>query len=222
MIIKQVKNNIYNNKYLEDREKVWNKKIVEYKSKNMPLWNGSVYYLDKIEKKSINIGLCEYKDLIFLGKKGLYEIKKRYDLEFSFIYLNVQIFIKDKKDRYLFGTKHHRDYVEIISVGGTLRLEDGKEIKSFKDILNYAKKEILIETKIKIESNLLNYIDMVINNDICTFLFEYKVNNLDANLLNMGEFDGSVIMRKSNIFNEKKFKASDRLESLKKYFLKYD
>jgi hypothetical protein len=129
----------------------------------------------------------------------------------------VQIFIKDKKGNYLFGTKHYKDYVEIISVGGTLRLEDGNEIRKFEDIVEYAKKEITIETKIEINPNDLKYHDTIIDSGICTFLFDYSLDELSKDILNMGEFDGSAILKKEEIFDESKFRANDRLKSLKNY-----
>lgn len=217
MKIEQINKNIYNQKYLEDRELVWNEKLRECKNKNIPLWNGSVYYLDRLEKDSISIGLCEYKDLLFLDTKSIKEIKKEYDLNFNFLYINVQILIKDKNNKYLFGTKYHINYTEIISVGGTLRLEDGNEIKCFEDISEYAKKEITIETKIKIDKNKLRYRDMIISSGICTFLFEYNIDLIENNLLNMGEFNGCIIIKKEDIFNDSKFKINERLMSLKGY-----
>lgn len=217
MIIKKVNKNIYNKKYLEDRELVWNEKLKEHKNKNIPLWNGSVYYLDEVKNSILNIGLCEYKDLIFAYTKGVEYLKKEYNLNFDFLYMNVQIFIKDRNNRYLFGTKNEEDYTEIISVGGTLRLEDENEIKNFGDIFEYAKKEIAIETKIKINQDQLKYRDMIINNNICTFLFDYKIDVIGEDVLKIGEFDGYVLLDKEDIFNESKFKANDRLKSLQDF-----
>lgn len=217
MIIKQTHDNIYNKRYLYDREIFWNKKLKEYKSKNTPLWNGSVYYLSEIREEIINIGLCEYKDLIFASSKGVEFLQKKYDLDFNFLYMNVQILIKDLHNRYLFGTKHYQDYIEIISVGGTIRLEDGKAIQDFKDITEYAKKEMTVETKINIVENKLKYKDMIISDNICTFLFEYQVDVMKGNTLNMGEFDGSVILDKEDIFNKEKFRTSQRLASLENF-----
>lgn len=217
MIIKQVNKNIYNQKYLEAREVVWNEKMKEHSEKKMPLWNGLVYYLYKIEEGAIHIGLCEYKDLVFLGEKSFDKIYKEYNIDFNFLYINVQIFIKDGKGNYLFGTKHYEDYIEIISVGGTLRFEDGNEIKKFEDIVEYAKKEIIIETKIEINSTNLKYCDIIIDNGMCTFLFDYSLDNLNESVLNIGEFDGSVIIKKEDIFDESKFRANNRLQSLKNF-----
>jgi len=217
MLVKKVEKNIYNEKYLEARESVWNEKLKEYEEKKMPLWNGVVYYLDKIEGDTVYTGLCEYKDLIFLSTKSINKIYEEYNINFNFLYINVQIFIKDEKGNYLFGTKHYKDYVEIISVGGTLRLEDGNEIKKFEDIVEYAKKEITIETKIKINSNDLKYHDIIIDSGICTFLFDYSLGELSEDILNIGEFDGSVILKKEEIFDDGKFRANDRLKSLKNY-----
>lgn len=217
MLVKKVEKNIYNEKYLEARESVWNEKLKEYEEKKIPLWNGVVYYLDKIEEDAVYIGLCEYKDLIFLSTKSINKIYEEYNINFNFLYINVQIFIKDKKGNYLFGTKHYKDYIEIISVGGTLRLEDGNEIKKFEDIVEYAKKEITIETKIKINPNDLKYHDTIIDSGICTFLFDYSLDVLSEDILNIGEFDGSVILKKKEIFDEGKFRANDRLKSLKNY-----
>jgi len=217
MIVKKVEKNIYNEKYLEARESVWNEKLKEYNEKKLPLWNGAVYYLDKIEDNNIHIGLCEYKDLIFLSTQSIDKIYEKYDINFNFLYINVQILIKDENDNYLFGTKHCKDYVEIISVGGTLRLEDGNEIKKFEDIVEYAKKEIAIETKIKINPNNLRYHDLIIDSGICTFLFDYSLDKFSEDILNIGEFDGSAILKKEEIFDESKFRANERLKSLKNY-----
>ena len=217
MIVKNIKKNIYNKKYLEDREVVWDNKLKDYKDKGIPLWNGSVYYLDEFAKDSISIGLCEYKDLVFLEVKKVKDLKEEYNLNFDFIYINVQVLIVDKQCKYLFGTKHNKDYIEIISVGGTLRFEDGNQIEKFEDIVDYAKKEISIETKIKIDLDSLKYKDMIIDSSICTFLFEYNIDVIEDNLLNIGEFDGFVIIEKSEIFSKNKFMAGARLKSLQDF-----
>lgn len=220
MRVEQVNKTIYTQKYLEDREIFWNVKIKEYKDNNIPLWNGSVYYLDKMLGDNITIGLCEYKDLIFLGTNSAKEIQKKYDIDFNFLYINIQILLSDGSGVFLFGTKSKNGYIEIITVGGTLRLENGNIIKKFEDIVEYAKNEISVETKIKIETNKLKYLSMIVNNNICTFLFEYHLDFLDEKILNMGEFDGVVCLKKEDIFAGNKFRANKRLESIKDYLEK--
>lgn len=217
MRIEQTKKTIYNKKYLEDREIFWNVKIKEYMDRNIPLWNGSVYYLDKMVEGNITMGLCEYKDLIFLDANNVEEIQNKYDIKFNFLYINIQVLLSNRNGSFLFGTKSQNGYTEIIAVGGTLRLENGKIIKKFEDIVEYAKNEISVETKIKIITNKLKYIDIIVNNNICTFLFEYHLDFLDEKILNMGEFDGAVFLKKRDVFVEDKFRANKRLESIKDY-----
>ena len=77
MEIIQVNENIYTKEYLKAREIFWKKQIKKYEKENIPLWNGIVYYLKKIKKDSIYVGLCEYKDIIFINKKDIDKIKKK-------------------------------------------------------------------------------------------------------------------------------------------------
>lgn len=58
---------------------------------------------------------------------------------------------------------------------------------------------------------------MIINNNICTFLFDYKIDVIGEDVLKIGEFDGYVLLDKEDIFNESKFKANDRLKSLQDF-----
>ena len=216
--IKQIEKEIYTSIYLEDRELLWNKKVIEYKKMGVPLWNGAVYYVEKIQDNIAHIGLCEYKDLIFVEGKNTKDVKEKYDLDFNFTYINVQILIKNKKDKYLFGTKCRDEYVEIIPVGGTLRLENGFKIKSLSDIKEYAKKEMLIETKIKVDLAKLHFVDVIINKNICTFLFSCIIESTSDRLLNTGEFDGEVYLDRVEIFNDEKTRTSIRLESIRNFF----
>jgi len=208
------KKNIYTDKYVKDREKLWNEKVREYKKNNTPLWNGDVYYLDDVKDNIVSIGLCEYKDLIFLDELCVEEIKDKYKLNFNFIYINVQVILCAENGKYLFGTSKKDGYTEIIAVGGTLRLEDGKPINNFIDIKNYMKKELEIETKIAVEDEKIEFIDIVNKNNICTFLFKYELTNPQKDLLNIGEFDGEIYLKKDEIFNSKKLKPNDRLKSI--------
>ena len=139
MKIIQAQKRKYDDQYLKDREFFWLKKTKEFAKSGQPLWNGSVYYLDNKRDENFYIGICEYKDLIFLEEKGVEYITDNYGKENVFTYLNVQILI-NYKDAFLFGTKKNNDSIEIIAVGGTLRLEDKEEIVSFDDVKKYAKK----------------------------------------------------------------------------------
>ncbi len=221
MNIIQINKDIYNDKYLKDREKLWSKKLIEYKKNNTPLWNGDIYYLDSIENNTVSVGLCEYKDLIFLDEFGICQIKDLYKLNFNFIYINVQVLLFTENGRYLFGTKKYGDYTEIISVGGTLRFEDGNKINDFVDVKNYMKRELEIETNIKVEDKKIKFIDIVNKNNICTFLFSYKLINDSRPLLNIGEFDGEIYLEKDKVFSSKKIKPNDRLKSIKSYIGKH-
>lgn len=218
IVFKKVDTSLYAPEYLKDREKVWDKKRETCLSTNTPLWNGVVYYLDSNVDGVVQIGLCEYKDLVFLEEKEVSEIKEMYGMDFNFVYMNVQILIKDTDDTYLFGFKKHNSLFEIISVGGTLRLEDGNDVEVFKDVVAYAEKEMSIETKIKVDPDRLLYKGIVEESGICTFLFEYGLKPLDENLLNIGEFDGGIILAKHELFNTANIKPNKRLMALRKYF----
>lgn len=209
---------LYTKEYLKEREIVWLSKIAEYKEKNIPLWNGIVYYLIKIKNDTIFLGLCEYKDVIFLEQKGIHYIRNKFHMKFNFLYICVQVLLSDKRGNYLFGTKRMGDYKEIIAVGGTLRLEDRKKIRSLNDILEYAKKEIDTETKIKANLEKLKYLKLIINKNICTFLFEYNLDDININFLKKGEFDGAVVLSKGKIFISNGLKASERLTSIRGEF----
>jgi hypothetical protein len=153
--IHPVQNKILNADYVVERNSFWDSKVVEFNKAGQPLWNGAVYYLDNIDGDSLSMGLCEYKDILFSEIIGVDNIIQKYGSNNNFVYMNVQILIK-LDDKYIFGTKKKKGHTEIISVGGTMRLEDGKEIKSFNDIKKYAKKEVDIETNLNINIDEIN------------------------------------------------------------------
>lgn len=205
------------NQYLQERDTFWEVKIKKYNQLGKPLWNGSVYYLDNQKDDNLYIGLCEYKDIVFLEEKGDQYIVKKYGQEHVFIYLNVQILI-NHKDLYLFGTKQLGNTKEIISVGGTLRLEDDEKIQSFENVIEYAKKEVDIETKLNIKKKDLKFINFFVNENIGTFVFQYNLENKnDYQVLNIGEFDGEIYLNKEDVYNSSNFTPNIRLKSIKNF-----
>lgn len=205
--------------YLAERDAFWHNKIIEFNKKNQPLWNGSVYYLDNRRGGDYFIGLCEYKDVLFAESIGFDKIKQKYGEENNFVYINVQILIKDRES-YIFGTKNFDEKTEIISVGGTLRLEDDDEIKSFEDIKKYAKKELDIETNLSIGIDDLKYLGDAVNNNICTFIFEYSLKkSIENKVLKIGEFDGEICLKKGDVFGNERVVPNIRLNSIKKYLI---
>jgi len=217
MNIIYVKKNNLDKDYLIDRDIFWDIKSEEFKKNKEPLWNGSVYYMANVDKDNYSIGLCEYKDILFSESVGIEKIKDKYNGDNNFVYINVQILVEGK-DGYVFGTKKIDIGTEIISVGGTLRLEDKEEIKSFYDIKKYAKKEVDIETNLSIEIDDLKYLDVVMENNICTFIFNYRLEDgHKSNLLKIGEFDGEITIIKDKIFNSEKIYPNVRLRSIRDF-----
>lgn len=205
------------NQYLKDRDLFWESKIEEFTKKSQPLWNGDVYYLDFKEGNSLYLGLCEYKDIIFCEEKGSEEISEKYGKEHVFTYLNVQILI-NYKDLHLFGTKQVGDTREIICVGGTLRLEDGQKIESFENVVEYAKKEVDVETKLDIRRDDLEFLYFIFNENIGSFIFQYNLENKkDSGVLNIGEFDGEVYLDKKDVYNSNEYTPNIRLRSIKSF-----
>lgn len=216
MKIINVKRKPVDTQYLKDRDVLWCKKRKEYKNQNIPLWNGNVYFLEKIDGDNLYIGLFEYKDLVFLEEYGIDYIWGKYNFEQSFTYINVQVLIWNN-NKCLLGTQQKIGYIELIPIGGTLRVESGKTIKNLEDIKNYAKEELEVETKIEVESDKIVFIDMIVSKNICTFLFEYVADDLQQNILNTGEFDGEVMIDKKEFFRKKGYKPSARLASILDY-----
>ncbi len=219
MNIININKEIYSEKYLEDRDILWNDKIKEYGKNKIPLWNGIVYYLDRIEPsqtvENIYIGKCEYKDLMFRDEYGLDYIREKYNLDFNFTYINVQVVLKKDKNKYVFGRQKSGDKIKLILVGGTLRLEDGIEIDDFEKIVSYAIKEIEVETNLVFKKDNLHFQEIINNDSICTFLFDYFIpEKCEEPFLKIGEFDGEVHIMLEETENKNNYILNDRLASV--------
>ncbi len=83
------------------------------------------------------------------------------------------------------------------------------------------KKDILIETKKNFSNNNLSFIDIILENNICTFLFHYHVKKTNQSLLKIGEFDGEIYLKKEDIFSKNNNLIPNiRLESISNFLRK--
>ena len=206
--------------YRQKRDSFWDSKIVEYKEKNIPLWNGTVYCLEDTKSDEYIISLCEYKDILFSEYYGYKKVLEEFGPTNVFKYINVQILIKNSRDEFIFGTIKKDDYTEIVSVGGTLRIENNKEIKRISDINEYAVTEVSIETNFDNYDDI-KFIGVSDTDEICTFLYSMDVEFLPESNLKIGEFEAEVILSLEYAFKSAIYKPCVRLNSIKGYLDSY-
>lgn len=176
-ILTQNKKNNYTEEYLNFREAFWLACKQKYGDK---LWNGTVCTVETIRVKDqkiiLEMGKCEYKDIMYKNQVGL-EKFKAFGLG-RLIAHSFTCILPILKNKQIVlgvvgaGTVQSPGLIDII--GGTLNLDE-KPITSFENIQQMTVNELQEETGMKI--SLLQLIPYSINyhDGCCFFLFVVKM-----------------------------------------------
>lgn len=128
---------------------MWNRKLNEFKRQGRQLWNGKVYTCESIlalddAKVMINMGLCEYKDIIVNRELGTEFMFEKFALEALSKHCSVQTSPITEDGYHVLGKATGQTLQEagnIGLIGGTLN-ENEMKVDNLEDIYTFLEKEI--------------------------------------------------------------------------------
>ncbi len=199
------------NRYLTERENVWNKHIRKAVKSGKNIWNGIIYTIidwTQIDKENLFITLssCEYKDIVFRNNKGLTYIIRNYGIESISKFITFDCIPVTSDGKYVFGLRGNTTNVKSGSIGliGGTANKDEMEITSPDDFKKFMIKEIEEETQIVVNEHSLSLFSINQFNGKFEFLYklELNINSYEIDkIFKKGEFVDILCLSKQEVFN---------------------
>lgn len=198
-------------KYLVERETVWNAHMLKAGKAGKNIWNGIIYSIKEWvqtdeENLIIVLSSCEFKDIVFRNHKGINYIIKNYGIDWISKFITFDCIPVTKDGQYVFGIRGNTTNVKTGSIGliGGTANKDEMEIRAPLDFKKFMIKEIEEETQIKVNGHDLSLFS--INQFNGKFEFLYKlVLNINSNeidtIYKKGEFADIVSLSEKEVFN---------------------
>ncbi len=166
---------INNELYLQSREETWNNLKQEYSNK---LWNGIVYTIESLrfkkQKLIIEMGICEYKDIILKNKLGFKNIKAKFGNDAIAIHTFTAGMPVTRDGDLALGIVGEGTYQapgEADFIGGTLNV-DSLQITNINDIKKITAQEFEEELGLDIPYCDFRLFSLNYYNGCCFFLFK--------------------------------------------------
>ncbi|MBN1617878.1 hypothetical protein JW887_00870 [Candidatus Dojkabacteria bacterium] len=192
--------------YINLREKVWER----FKSnKKESVWNGEIYTIHKIIQHTngrlcIEVGLCEYKDIILSRELGDEMIYSRFGSNYIFQHIETVALPRTVSGKYVYGVRNnktsHREG-ELDMIGGLVNRDEIK-ITSFGALKKNIIKEVLEETGIQAQYSEIHLVCVCFFNNKFQFVYTFKIDDVQLNTHSkVEEFSHLVKLSESEILN---------------------
>jgi hypothetical protein len=169
--------------YLDEREKVWNKRTSEAQEKGQLLWNGEVYTIESIiqfdeSRIVVELGSSEYKDIVFRSQFSTEKILEVFGTNHILNFITLDCIPTTTDGKAVFGVRAKGTYVQegaLGLIGGTLN-KDEMTVKTMEDITDFMMKEVAEETAITLQRNSLQLFSINFFRSKYEFLYTFKLN----------------------------------------------